>query len=167
MQFNATIDYPADTTRVARMLADEGFTQRKIAASGALDSSFEVLRDGDAFTITTRRQMPTDQVPASFRSLVGQSLDVRLVEAWEAVGADGVRHGTLSLDIVGAPVRVTGRMSLEPTGPGTSREQLTGDIKASIPLFGKHIEKAAAGAVDDVVAIERRIGLAYLAEQED
>jgi hypothetical protein len=167
VQFNAVIDYPAAAGRVAQMLADEGFVQRKIAASGALDSSMEVARDGDAFTVTTRRKMPTDQVPASFRSLVGQSLDVRLVEAWEAPGADGVRRGTLSLDIVGAPVRVTGRMSLEPTGPQSSRESLTGDITASIPLFGKHIEKAAAGAVDDVVAIERRIGLEFLAEQDD
>src|SRR5690606_39919638 len=57
--------------------------RRKIEASGALESSQEVIREGAAFTVTTRRRMPTDQVPASFRSLVGQSLDVRLVERSE------------------------------------------------------------------------------------
>ncbi|MFC4554207.1 DUF2505 domain-containing protein [Georgenia faecalis] len=164
MQFDATIDYPADAERVARMLASEEFVQREIAASGALDSSVEILRDGDAFTVTTRRKMPTHQVPAKFRSLVGQSLDVRLVQAWEAAAPDGSRPGTLSLDIAGAPVRVTARMVLEPVGAQASRWRLAGDITASIPLFGKPIEKAAAGAINDVVAIERRIGLEYLAE---
>lgn len=166
MRFETTIDYPADTTRVARMLADEEFVRRKIEASGALDSSFEVIWEGEAFTVTTRRTMPTDQVPSSFRSLVGQSLDVRLVEAWEAPHADGSRAGTLSLDIVGAPVRVTGRLSLAPTGDG-ARQSLSGDITASVPLFGKPIEKAAAGAVDKVVAVEREIGLQYLAEHPE
>ena len=162
MRFDATIDYPADVHTVAAMLADEEFVRRKIAASGALDSSQEVLREGQAFTITTRRRMPTDQVPSSFRSLVGQSLDVRLVEAWEAPEADGSRAGTLSLDIVGAPVRVIGRMALTPQGEGTV-QSFSGDISASVPFFGKPIEKAAAGAVDKVLAVERSIGLEFLA----
>lgn len=162
MRFDATIDYPADVRTVAAMLADEEFVRRKLAASGALDSSHEILREGEAFTITTRRQMPTDQVPSAFRSLVGQSLDVRLVEVWEAPSGDGSRTGTLSLDITGAPVRVTGRMSLQPTPTGTV-ESLTGDITASVPFFGKPIEKAAAGAVDSVVDVERSIGLEFLA----
>lgn len=162
MQFESTIEYPADVETVAAMLADEEFVRRKIEASGALDSSQEVLREGQAFTVTTRRKLPTDQVPASFRSLVGQSLDVRLVEAWEAPHADGSRAGTLSLDIVGAPVSVRGRMSLRPAGSATV-QTFAGDITASVPLFGRPIERAAAGAVDKVLAVERRIGLDFLA----
>ncbi len=162
MRFDATIDYPADVETVAAMLGDEEFIRRKIEASGALESSQEVIREGAAFTITTRRRMPTDQVPASFRSLVGQSLDVRLVEAWEAPQPDGSRVGTLALDIAGAPVRVNGRMALRPTGEGTV-QSFTGDITASVPLFGRPIEKAAAGAVDKVLAVERAIGVEFLA----
>lgn len=162
MRFDATIDYPADVQTVATMLADEEFVRRKLAASGALDSSYDVLREGEAFTITTRRTMPTDQVPSRFRSLVGQSLDVRLVEAWEAPQADGTRSGTLALDIAGVPVRATGRMLLRPSGEGSS-QSFSGDVTASIPLFGKPIEKAAADAVDKVLAVERSIGLDYLA----
>lgn len=164
MRFDTTIDYPADVHRVGRMLADEEFVRRKIEASGALDSSQEVFWEGQGFTVTTRRTMPTDQVPSSFRSLVGQSLDLRLVEAWEAPQQDGSRSGTLSLDVVGAPVRVTGRMTLRPSGEGT-QQSISGDISASVPLFGRPIEKAAAGAVDQVVAVERRVGMEYLAEQ--
>lgn len=162
MRFESTIDYPADVHTVAAMLADEEFVRRKVAASGALESSHDILREDGAFTVTTRRQMPTDQVPARFRSLVGQSLDVRLVEAWEAPQADGSRTGTLSLDIVGAPVRVSGRMSLRPAGEGTV-QSFAGDVTASIPFFGKPIENAATGAVDKVLAVERSIGLDFLA----
>ncbi|QDB78669.1 DUF2505 domain-containing protein [Georgenia sp. 311] len=162
MRFDATIDYPADVRAVAAMLADDGFVRRKIEASGALDASCEILREGEAFTVTTRRKMPTDQVPSRFRSLVGQSLDVRLVEAWGAPQADGSRSGTLALDIAGVPVRVNGRMSLTPAGEGAA-QSYSGDVTASIPLFGKPIEKAAADAVDKVLAVERRIGLEYLA----
>ncbi|MCM3662472.1 DUF2505 domain-containing protein [Georgenia satyanarayanai] len=163
MRFDATIDYPADMDTVAAMLADEEFVRRKIAASGALDSTQEVIWEGEAFTVTTRRQMPTDQVPSSFRSLVGQSLDVRLVEAWQAPHPDRTRTGTLSLDIAGAPVRVIGRMSLQPGPDGGTVQSFSGDITASVPFFGKPIEKAAAGAVDQVLAVERSIGLDFLA----
>lgn len=161
MHFSATIDYPADPETVAAMLADETFVQRKLDASHALDGSMEIHHEGTAFTVTTRRKMPTDQVPARFRSLVGESLDVRLVEAWQGPGPDGARRGTLSLDIAGVPVRVTGSLGLSPTAQGTS-QSFAGEVTASVPLFGRPIEKAAVGAVEQVVDIERRIGLEYL-----
>src|SRR5690606_20700999 len=72
------------------------------------------------------------------------------------------RVGTLALDIAGAPVRINGRMSLRPSGEGTV-QSFSGEITASVPLFGRHIEKAAAGAVDKVLAVERSIGLEFLA----
>src|SRR5690625_4175476 len=67
MRFDATIDSPADVHTVAAMLADEDFIRRKLEASGALDSSHEVIHDGAAFTITTRRGLPTDQVRSEER----------------------------------------------------------------------------------------------------
>lgn len=163
MHFSATIDYPASVEAVATMLADDDFVQRKIDASHAVDGSLEIHRDGAAFTVTTRRQMPTDQVPARFRSLVGQTLDVRLVEAWQAPDADGSRRGTLALDIAGVPVRVTGALGLTATADGAT-QSFAGEVTASVPLFGRPIEKAAVGAVEQVVDIERRIGLTYLRE---
>ena len=93
---------------------------------------------------------------------MGERLDVRLVEAWAAPHEDGSRPGTISLDIVGAPVRVTGVMNLRPQGSGTV-QSFSGDITASVPLFGRPIEKAAANAVDSVLDVERSIGLEFLA----
>ncbi|WP_127126777.1 DUF2505 domain-containing protein [Georgenia sp. SYP-B2076] len=162
VHFSATIDYPADPLTVAAMLADEEFVARKMAATGALEHAEEIHRDGGAFTVTSRIKMPTTSIPARFRSLVGESLDVRLVEAWEGPAADGSRGSTLALDIQGVPVRVTGTQRLTPTAEGC-RETYDGEVTASIPLFGKPIEEAAARTVGDVVDVERRIGLEFLA----
>lgn len=162
MHFSATIDYPADVATVAAMLADEAFVARKMAATGALEHSEEIHRDGAAFTVTSRIKMPTTSVPAKFRSFVGESLDVRLVEAWEAPGSDGSRDSTLALDIQGVPVRVSGTQRLTATATGC-RETYDGEVTASIPLFGKPIETAAAETVGRVVDVERRIGLEFLA----
>lgn len=161
MHFSATIDYPADPAAVAAMLADDAFVERRAAATGATSHSHEIVRDGETFTVTTRLQMPTTMVPASFRSLVGATLDVRMVEAWGAPAADGSRSSTLSLDIQGVPVRVTGAQHLRPTAGGTE-ETYDGEVTASVPLFGKPIEKAATDAVGTVVDAEKEIGTAYL-----
>ncbi|MHB1064760.1 MAG: DUF2505 domain-containing protein [Georgenia sp.] len=162
MHFSATITYPTGPVAVAAMLADDTFVERRFAAAGASAHSYEIHRDGETFTITSRLQMPTTMVPASFRSLVGATLDVRMVEAWGAPAADGSRRSTLSLDIQGVPVRVTGSQHLRPTADGTS-ETYDGEVTASVPLFGRPIEQAATDAVAQVVEAEQEIGTEYLA----
>lgn len=162
MHFSASTAYPVAPAVVAAMLADEDFVARRGAAAGASAHAYEVHRDGEAFTVTSRLQMPTTMVPASFRSLVGDTLDVRMVEAWGPPAADGSRSSTFSVDIQGVPVRVTGTQQLRPTAAGTT-ETYDGEVVASIPLFGKHIEKAASDAVGTVVAAEQEIGTEYLA----
>lgn len=164
MRFSATIDYPADIETVATMLGDEAFVEDKIRASRAVDSSQQIVRDGAAFTITTRRVMPVDVVPARFRSFVGTGVDVRMVEAWQAAGPDGARRGTFSLDLAGLPVRVTGSMALTPNDAGCV-QTYAGEVKASVPLVGGPIERAAVGAVQKVLDVERRLGLEHLARR--
>jgi hypothetical protein len=164
VDFAASIEFDAPVTTVAEMFATEAYVRDKIAASGALDGSVEILGDvGGAFTVTTRRTMPTTEIPAAYRSLVGSSLEVRQVEAWEVPAADGSRRGTLSLEVTGAPVRVTGSLVLGPAPGGRSVESFSGEIKASVPFVGKTIEKAVAGNVHHVVAVERAAAERWLA----
>lgn len=162
MHLRATISYDADVTRVGRMLADPEFVEAKLRASGALSHHANVVGDADrGFTVTTRREMPTDAIPAQFRSFVGTTLEIRHVEAWEPAGADG-RAGTVVLEIVGAPVRFSGRLHLAPSGAG-STVVVEGDLKASVPLFAAAVEQAAAGAVQQALAGEEKAGAAWLA----
>lgn len=96
-------------------------------------------------TLTLRRTMTTDQIPAQARPFVGSTLEVRHVEAWEPE-RDGVRTGTVAVDITGTPVRMTGTVRLVPDGEGCVL-RYEGDVRAPVPLFGAKIEEAAAGAL--------------------
>lgn len=44
-------------------------------------------------------------------------------------------------------------------------ETYRGDVTASVPLVGKRIESAAAGAVQKIVDVDRQIGRDYLAQR--
>lgn len=163
MEFTASLEFDAVTTVVAEMFATREFVLAKIRLSGATSGDADVLgTSAGAFTVTSRRTMPTTDIPSSYRSLIGQSLEIRQVEAWEQNGRDGARRGTLALEITGAPVRVTGTMLLTPASAGRSIQRLSGDVRASIPLFGKAIEKAVAESVHRAVDVERRAAAEWL-----
>lgn len=169
MHLHATLHYDADVARVGRMLADHEFVEAKLRASGALSQHANVVGEPDrGFTVTTRREMPTDSIPPQFRSFVGSTLEVRHVEAWEPL-TDGERKGSVVLEIVGAPVRFTGRLRLAAAdtdpGDGTGAVvEVDGDLKASIPLFAAALEQAAADAVRGALDAEERAGRAWLAQ---
>lgn len=162
MQLRARLRYDADIVRVATMLADAEFTAAKVRATGALSQDVAVVGEHDhAFTVTTRRQVPTAGIPVQFRSLVGSTLEIRQVEAWEApTGTE--RRGTVVVEIVGAPVRMTGTLRLVPDADGTTAGHIEGDLHASVPLFGAALEQAMARAIQDVVQAEERAAAAWL-----
>jgi hypothetical protein len=164
VDFSAQVKFPASAVTVAEMFATEAYVMEKITASGAAPGTVEiVVGPGGAVTIATRRELPATEIPASYRSLVGSSLEIHEVDAWEAPETDGGRRGTMAIEITGAPVRVTGTLELRPAPDGTSSLRLMGEIKASIPFFGKAVEKALAENVDRTVEIERQVGLDWLA----
>ncbi|WP_370524274.1 DUF2505 domain-containing protein [Cellulomonas sp. APG4] len=148
MHLTAQARYDADVVTVAAMLADERFVEAKVRASGALSQHVDVVGSAtEAFTVTTRRQMPTTGIPPQFRSLVGATLEVRQVEAWEAPeSGDAGRRGTVVVEIQGAPVRLSGRLRLVPDGDATA-QHVEAELKASVPLFASAVEEATAGAV--------------------
>lgn len=162
MHLSAHARYDADLATTVRMLADEAFVEEKVRASGALSQQVDVVGGADeAFTVTTRRQMPTEGIPAQFRSLVGASLEVRQVEAWEGPSTAG-RRGTVVVEIVGAPVRLTGTLELVEAGDGTTVQHFEGDLKASIPLFAAAVEQATEQAVRAAIAAEERAAATWL-----
>ncbi len=144
---------PAGPDAVARVLADPEFTSAVARSAGALDQHVDVTGDpAREFTVTSRRALPTDQIPAHLRGFVGTSIEIRQVEAWEAPQPDGARAGTVLVEITGAPVRLTGRAHLAGTGPTTSELRYAGEIRAAVPLFGAAVEQAVAAAVRSALA---------------
>lgn len=162
MRFEATIDYPAPLVRVHRLLSDEDFVRDKIAAAGASPCQVDIDDSEAGLTIVARVKMPTDEVPPALRSIVGPTLDIRLVEAWQVPTSPSELLGSISVDIAGAPVQVAGRMRLGDTGT-QSRQEVRGDITASVPLLGGPIERAAHEAVMATIDGQRRVARTYLA----
>jgi len=153
-----TLHYPVPPADVATMLADPEFVRRKIEATHAVSHELDVVGTADgAFTVTSRRTMPTTTLPDIAQKFVGETLDLRQVEAWEAPRPDGSRAGTVVVEIVGAPMRLTGTLSLVPRDGGTT-ETLAGDLKASVPLIGGKLEKAAEPAFMAAVRKEHEVG---------
>lgn len=167
MRFDHTVEFPASPTEVARMLADRDFTDRRVRAAGATRHTASITESDDgSFLLDVEATIPTTIIPATYRGLVGDSFVVRIEEQWSAPGADGGRTAEFGLNVSGVPARVNGTQALRPIAGGATALDYRGDVTCSIPLLGRKIESAVVGAVDTVLEAERRVGLAYLAEQE-
>lgn len=146
MHLEKVLRYPAPPAAVAALLADAAFVADVCEASGAETWDAEV--EGDAsgeFTVTSARTLPSTELPDSARRLIGQHVRVREVDHWEAPAADGSRRGTLTLQVLGAPVTGSAEQHLVPEPDGTTRHTLVGELRANVPLLGSRIEKAASG----------------------
>jgi hypothetical protein len=162
MRVEDQIRYPASPERVADMLADRDFVERKCVATGALAHEAQVVGDSrGVFTVTTRRTMPTDTLPDIARRFVGDTLELRQVEAWEAAGDGGGRVGSIVVEIPGVPIRLSGTLRLHPDGSGTV-QTVSGDLKASVPLVGGKLERAAEPAFLAGIRKEHEVGTAWL-----
>ena len=92
---------------------------------------------------------------------------MRQVEAWEAPAADGSRVGTVVVEIAGAPVRLSGRTALTPTGTGATTVTYDGDLRATVPLFASAIEQATAGAIRSALEVEQDVARRWIAGHAD
>lgn len=163
MRLKAELRYDAGPADVFAMLADPAFQERKLAATGAIEHEVDVVaRDDGGAVVTTRRTMPTDQVPDLVRNLVGPTLTIVQVEDWGPAAADGGRSGTVTAEVSAAPVQLTGTLRLAAAGAGTV-ETLDAELKARLPIIGGRIERAAEPAITAAIDVEQREGRAWLA----
>lgn len=163
MRITETITYPATPAVVFAMLTDERFQERKCIEAGALHHDVAVTGSGSGARVVTNRDLPTDRLPDFVKSFVGASLSIAETYEWAPASADGSRNGILLVEVKGAPVSMRATVVLAPSGPGTQL-RVDGVLKASIPLLGGRIEKAAAPAVVGAMRSEQDTARAWLAE---
>jgi hypothetical protein len=161
MRITDEIDYAASPEQVFAMLSDEDFQRRKCQATGALSSQVSVTVNGERTVIRTRRTMPTATFPDFVKSMVGDTLPLIQTDDWGPPAADGSRQGTLTVEVSGAPLGVTGTLALKPRGAGTV-EHIECDLKARVPLFGSRIESAAVPAIRAGITVEQHTGQVWL-----
>lgn len=164
MKISALIDYVATPHEVFAMLANEDFQNRKCVATGAHRHTVSVTAQGERTILVSRRDLPSEHFPHFVRSMVGDTLNVTETQDWGPSEDDGTRHGTLTVEIAGAPVHLHGTLSLTPEGPGTV-EIIEADLKASIPFLGGRVEEAAAPAIQSAIRVEGETGAVWLAEE--
>lgn len=126
-------------------------TKAERFGDGALLERHEPRADGGVL-LAVSRELP-DGVPGFLQRFLPK--DGRAVETfdWAAASGDGTRRGTWAADLPGAPARLGGTMSLEPSGAG-SRYTIQGDVKVSVPLIGGKAESFIAGMVEKLAAKE-------------
>jgi len=158
------LTYAAAVDDVVAMLADEAFVRWRAGRGlgGSVEQTDVTGSPADGFTIAVRRTLPTDQIPAQVRPFVGDRLEIRQAEVWEAREGD-LRTGTIAVEIAGAPVRVTGTVRLEPLPDGGTRQVYDGEVRATVPLFGAAVAEAAARAVRTTLEAEGAAGREWLA----
>ncbi|MFD1053060.1 DUF2505 domain-containing protein [Terrabacter terrigena] len=165
MRITETITYAAPPETVYEMVTDQAFQERKCVEAGAQRHEAAVSAAGDGARVVTKRDLPADDLPDFAKSIVGPTLSVTETYEWAGASGDGGRAGTLTVEVAGAPVAMRSKIRLAPAGGGGSEITIDGDLKASIPLFGGKVEKAAAPAVIDAIRSEQRTGTAWLAER--
>lgn len=166
MHLAESMTLPLAADAAARMYADPSYAQVRRGALEADAASAQVEGSAEAaFTATTTLRMPTDQVPDMVRRFVGQSVEVRETQAWQAPAPDGSREGTIRFDVVGAPASMTGSARMVPVDASSCRVEITGDLVAKVPLLGRKLEQAALPYVSEVLRREERSAATWAAQQ--
>lgn len=134
-------------------------TKAERFGDGALLREREERPDGGVH-LSVSRQLP-DGVPGFLQRFL--PADGRVVETfdWAPAVGDGTRRGTWKADIPGAPARLGGAMSLEPTATG-SRYTIEGQVKVSVPVVGGKAESFIAGMVEKLAAKEHELLVATM-----
>ncbi|MDT7547424.1 MAG: hypothetical protein QOE99_3534 [Actinomycetota bacterium] len=109
----------------------------------------EKLRDGSALVrrverpdggvdFSVSRELPSG-VPGFLERFLPKDGKAVQNESWGPPGPDGICRGTWSVDIPGAPAKLGGSSTLEPSGTG-SVQVILGTAKVSVPIIGGKAE---------------------------
>ncbi len=164
MHLSAEIHYQSVSPPVVYgMITDPAFVERKCSA-GSVAYEVDVVADSrTGSVVATQRTLPDAEVPEFVRRFVGGAVRVNERVEWDLPDAEGGREGRIRVEIAGVPVRLTGQVFLRPFGGGTVYE-VEGELKASVPLLGGRIERAAEPAIRAGLRVEERIGREWLEE---
>jgi hypothetical protein len=155
MDISTGLDFAAEPHEVYAMMTDQAYLEEVCVASESL--SYDASANG-----STTRSSRTLRSPESAARFTGPQLTIVEEVEWGAAGADGARTGTLTMTVLGQPVRLNGRLRLRQGGRGTAVD-LTGELKVAIPLLGRKMEESAAPAVLAGFRTQQRVGDRWLA----
>jgi hypothetical protein len=155
MDLSSHLDFAAEPASVYAMMTDEKYLEEVCVASGSLSYHFSV----GGSTTRTSRTLPAPDSAARF---TGPQLTVDEEVLWGDPSSDGSRTGTVTMTVLGQPVRFRGKLELSAGGRG-SVVDITGELKVAIPLLGRKLEESAAPAVTEGYKTQQEVGDRWLA----
>jgi hypothetical protein len=136
-----TQQFPAPPPVVWAMLTDIEYIRTKGMRSGSLEVEPDVELQQDRTVVISRRKLPA-KMPGFMKKFVGEVLILNETQQWTQAGPDGTREGTFIIDFGGQPMGFHGKLTLQPSGEGTS-VTTDGTLKSSVPMVGRKAESVA------------------------
>jgi len=149
--------YSAPPDKVFALLTDPKWLEARSLALGELSASIKAKKAGGGVALTMKRRVRRE-LPGLLAKVMSPESDLLFEEQWSA-SHEGVRTGTLAMDAVGQPVKMTAEFELAPSGKG-SVYRITHRCKSSVMFVGAAVEKFALGQVEQGCADE----FAYLVD---
>jgi hypothetical protein len=152
---------PASVQQVFALRTSESWVQLKadkLNDGSALVSRTERPDGGVDFAVS--RELPAG-VPGFLERFLPKEGKAVQNESWGPVGPDGICHGTWSVDIPGAPAKLGGTATVEPSGDG-SVQIIKGTVQVGIPLIGGRAEQFVVDMTQKLMAKEAELMVASL-----
>jgi hypothetical protein len=151
--------YNASMGKVFSLLTDSKWLETRSLALGELSASVKAKKSGGGVALTMTRRVRRE-LPGLVAKVMSPESDLIFEESWSAEG-DGGRTGTLAMEAVGQPVKITAEFELVPSGKGCVY-RITHKCKSSVLLIGGAIEKFTLGQVEKGCADEFGYLVEYL-----
>ena len=155
MDVQKDISLPVAPAEVLRLWLDPAFHERRCEAAHAVRYEVSVDPVGATTapaTVSTSRDLPTDRLPDLVRSFVGQTLT--LVERLEWTDDTSA---AVNVRIEGAPITLVGAYALGPDADGGSRLAIRAEVKATVPVIGRKIEKMVLPVMQSALDADERL----------
>ncbi len=157
MRFERTHEYPAPAAEVLAMFLDPAFREAVCRAQDAPSYDVEVTSDAPPATVSITLDLPTHGAPSLARKVAGEQVRTEQEETWESPSLASLR-----IVIPGKPGQLTGRVTLEDNGDGTSTQRFDAEVKVAIPLVGGKLEPLIGKLLGSGLRREREVGLRWL-----
>ena len=118
------------------------------------------VRPDGGVDFSVSRELPSG-VPGFLEKFLPKEGRAVQNESWGAPGADGICRGTWSVDIPGAPAKLGGTATVEPSGDGAV-QIIRGTAKVNIPLIGGKAEQFIVDMTQKLMAKEAELMVSSL-----
>lgn len=136
--------FTAPVDKVFGLLTHGKWLEERCNAMGEQNVSCKAAKKAGHATVTMKRRV-SRELPPMLAKLMSPESDIELEEKWTPEG-EGYT-GTLTMTLIGKPVKVSAEFALQPSGKGCIYT-IQHKCKASIPFVGAVLEKFVMGQTE-------------------